>query len=71
MHMEDNKEEYDMCQAMREWAEEERREGETLLAALMSKLFSDNRMEDAKLAAADESARKQFYMEYEMLENNS
>ena len=27
MHMEDDKEEYDMCQAMREWVEEERNEG--------------------------------------------
>lgn len=78
MHMEDNKEEYDMCQAMREWAEEERtagmrlgiKEGETLLAALMNKLFLDNRMEDAKLAAADENVRKQFYKEYGIAEKN-
>lgn len=78
MHMEDNREEYDMCQAMREWAEEERtagmrlgiKEGETLIAALMNKLFLDNRVEDAKLATADENVRKQFYKEYGITDKN-
>ena len=39
-------------------------EGELLLAELMNHLLSDNRMEDAKLAASDEVARQRFYKEY-------
>lgn len=35
-------------------------EGEQLLAALMERLISDNRMEDVKLAASDEQARRSF-----------
>lgn len=38
--------------------------GERLLAQLMEHLFSDNRLEDAKLAASDEKARKRFFKEY-------
>lgn len=41
-------------------------QGETLLASLLSKLFADGRIEDAKLAAIDENARKLFYKEYGM-----
>ncbi len=76
---ENEKEECDMCQAIREWIEEERSigmelgkaegkiEGETLLATLMSRLFSDNRTEDARLAVSDENVRKQFYREYGLI----
>lgn len=39
-------------------------EGELLLAELMKCLLSDNRTEDAKLAASDEEARQRFYKEY-------
>lgn len=39
-------------------------EGELLFAELMKHLLSDNRLEDAKLAADDEEARKIFYKEY-------
>ena len=38
--------------------------GERLLAELMERLFSENRTEDAKLAARNEEARKRFYKEY-------
>lgn len=65
-----------MCQALREWLEDERAEGrnegryegEELFATLMSKLFSDNRMEDAKLAANDKNIRRELYKEYGMKE---
>lgn len=68
----------DMCTAIRELMEDSRKEGietgikegikegETLLAELISRLFADNRAEDAKLAAEDEMARKRFYREYGM-----
>lgn len=39
-------------------------EGELLLAELMKRLLSDNRTEDARLAASDEAARQRFYKEY-------
>lgn len=39
-------------------------EGELLLAELMKCLLSDNRTEDARLAASDEAARQRFYKEY-------
>ena len=39
-------------------------QGESRFASLMEKLFADDRMEDAKLAAADDKARKLFYQEY-------
>lgn len=39
-------------------------EGELLLAELMKRLLSDNRTEDARLAASDEEARQRFYKEY-------
>lgn len=38
--------------------------GERLLAELMEHLFSDNRLEDAKLAASDKKARKRLFKEY-------
>lgn len=64
----------DMCTAIREMMEDSRqegleagiKEGETLLAALISRLLADNRAEDLKLAAEDEEARKRFYREYGM-----
>ena len=34
----------------------------------MELLFADNRIEDARLAATDERARKRFYKEYGMSE---
>ena len=68
----------DMCTAIKELMEDSRqegiekgmkegiKEGETLFAELISRLFADNRMEDAKLAAEDEQARKRLYREYGM-----
>lgn len=66
----------DMCTAIREMMEDSRQEGievgmqegEGLLARLMSLLFKDNRLEDARLAAEDEEARKRFYREYGMID---
>ena len=43
--------------------------GENLLAMLMNRLLSDNRVEDAMLATNDEKARKQFYKEYGLVKN--
>lgn len=69
----------DMCTAIKELMEDSRqegiekgmkegiKEGETLFAELISHLFADNRMEDAKLAAEDEQARKRLYREYGMI----
>ena len=42
--------------------------GENLLANLMSRLFADNRIADASLAANDEKARKRFYREYGLVD---
>lgn len=39
-------------------------EGEQLLAALMERLISDNRIEDVKLAVSDEQVRRRLYREY-------
>lgn len=68
----DEKEEKDMCNAIRELIEdgraEGRIEGENLLAGLISRLFSDSRVEDAKLAVSDESARDRFYREYGLVD---
>lgn len=58
----------DMCTAIQEMMEDSRQEGETLFAELISRLFADNRTEDAKLAAEDEEARKRFYREYGMID---
>lgn len=46
------------------------KEGESLFANLMSRLFADERMEDARLAATDEDARLRFYQEYGMRDSN-
>ena len=43
---------------------EGRTEGENALAALMTKLFSLGRVQDAELAAKDPEARKRFYLEF-------
>ena len=43
-------------------------QGQKLLGELMELLFADNRIEDARLAATDERARKRFYKEYGMSE---
>lgn len=70
----------DMCTAIREMMEDSRqegmeagikegiKEGETLFAELVTRLFADNRTEDAKLAAEDEKARKKFYREYGLID---
>ena len=42
--------------------------GENLLENLMSRLFADNRIADASLAANDEKARKRFYREYGLVD---
>ncbi len=38
--------------------------GENLLAMLINRLLTDNRLDDVKLATTDEDARQQFYEEY-------
>lgn len=72
----DEKECCDMCKAFDDYFDEGVQlgveqgieqgieKGESLLASLMSRLFLDNRTEDAKLAARDEAARRRFYREY-------
>lgn len=57
----------DMCTAIREMMEDSKKEGETLFAELISRLFADDRAEDAKLAAEDEEARRRLYREYGMI----
>ena len=66
----------DMCTAIRELMEDSRqegivvgiKEGENLLAELISRLFADDRAEDVKLAVHNEETRKKFYQEYGMIE---
>ena len=41
-----------------------REEGETRLATLLNCLFSDNRMEDARLVLTDKNLRNKLYREY-------
>lgn len=43
-------------------------QGQNMLAELIERLFADNRIEDARLAATDESARRRFYKEYGLKE---
>lgn len=68
----DEMEGFDMCKAFDDYFDDgvqmgvER--GESLLASLMSRLFSDNRTEDAKLAASDEAARRRLYREYGLVD---
>ena len=45
-------------------------EGQNLLSQLMSKLFADNRIEDAKRATQDPDFREQLYHEYGFLNND-
>ena len=45
-----------------------KREGERTFARLISSLFADGRAADAELAAKDENVRKQFYLEYGIIE---
>lgn len=67
---------WNMCKALEdirlegieEGIKEGIKEGEGLLADLISRLFLDDRTEDAKLAARDEEARKRFYREYGMID---
>ena len=47
-----------------------KREGQNLLSQLMSKLFADNRIEDAKRATQDPDFREQLYHEYGFLNND-
>lgn len=42
-------------------------EGEALLSELLSRLFADRRMEDVRLAAEDQDARRRLYREYGLL----
>lgn len=66
----------DMCTAIKEMMEDSRREGleegikegETLFAELIRRLFADDRAQDVKLASQDEEARKRFYREYGMID---
>lgn len=44
------------------------KQGQNMLAELIERLFADDRIEDARLAATDESARRRFYKEYGLKE---
>ena len=59
-------EEFDVNKYERSLREEGREEGETRLATLLTRLFSDNRMEDAKLVLTDKDLRESLYKEYEI-----
>ena len=59
-------EEFDVNKYERSLREEGREEGETRLATLLNRLFSDNRMEDAKLVLTDKDLRESLYKEYEI-----
>ena len=48
-------EEFDVNKYERSLREEGREEGETRLATLLNRLFSDNRMEDARLVLTDKN----------------
>ena len=53
-----------MCEILDGFIEKGISQGENLLASLMSCLFTDNRLEDAKIASTDEKRRKELYREY-------
>ena len=57
-------EEFDVNKYERSLREEGREEGETRLATLLNRLFSDNRMEDARLVLTDKNLREKLYREY-------
>lgn len=57
-------EEFDVNKYERSLKEEGREEGETRLATLLNRLFSDNRMEDTKLILTDKNLREKLYREY-------
>ena len=57
-------EEFDVNKYERSLREEGREEGETRLATLLNRLFSDNRTEDAKLVLTDKNLREKLYREY-------
>ena len=59
-------EEFDVNKYERSLREEGREEGETRLATLLNRLFSDNRMEDARLVLTDKNLREKLYREYKM-----
>ena len=56
--------EYEAKTILREGISQGLERGQNLLAELMEYLFADNRVEEAKLAAKDKSARNRFYKEY-------
>lgn len=43
-------------------------EGEAKLGKLVNLLLQDNRVEDVKMASADEEARKKFYKEFGIID---
>ena len=55
-----------MNQFREEGREEGRAEGELRLSALMSKLLSSGKTEEAKMAASDPSFRNQLYKQYNL-----
>lgn len=61
-----DKEEYDMCQAMQELYEDWRNEGIDLMSLLVQKLFTDNRVEDLKKAALNPEFRDNLLKEYSL-----
>ena len=75
---EKNEEVADMCKAVRDMQKHAEKkgvrkgikqgmeQGEALMGMLMNRLLLEGRLEDARLAAVDETARKCFYEEYNM-----
>lgn len=67
----DRKEQKDMCTAIDDLIKDGiikgKEEGESLLAALMDRLFQDGRFADAQIASSDKNARMELYKEYGLL----
>ena len=71
---EKGEEEADMCKALKENVKDAERQGmkqgvkqgENLLGTLIDRLLTDERIEDARLAAVDEGARDRLYRDYGM-----
>lgn len=61
---ENKKGKIDMCEAMKQWKEEERAEGENLFAMLTEKLLNDSRTEELLRATGDRTFRESLYREY-------
>ena len=56
----------DMCQALKEWMNESKQEGEARFAALTEKLLKDQRSDDLLKATGDKAYRDKLYQEYQL-----